>query len=130
MNTQKCKITSVISIKRDKDIKPLLFIFILLLFIVPNKLFAQQYQWLLNNPLVTDPNTNYTLNSGLISHQFDSLHQADTSNHGYIPGEKSFQRWKFIQPDRSYMSGTQIGGDIFTSAKIGNKVLANEITPC
>jgi hypothetical protein len=101
MNTQKCKITPVISIKRENDIKSLLFIFLLLLFIVPNKLFAQQYQWLLNNPLVTDPNTNYTLNSGLISHQFDSLHQADTSSHGYIPGEKSFQRWKFIQPNRS-----------------------------
>jgi hypothetical protein len=52
---------------------------------------AQNFQFLLNNALVSDSNTNYTLKAGLLRQYYDSLHSLDTSINSFMPGEKAFK---------------------------------------
>ncbi|MDZ4666736.1 MAG: hypothetical protein SGJ00_02520, partial [bacterium] len=72
------------------------------------EVYGQNYQFLLNNSGVSDPNTNYTLNAGLTRHIYDSIHTADTSIYDYLPGEKAFERYKFVMQDRMYANYTHL----------------------
>ncbi|MCK6611603.1 MAG: T9SS type A sorting domain-containing protein [Bacteroidia bacterium] len=91
---------------------------------------SQNFQFLIDNGLVSDSNTNYTLKAGLLRQYFDSLHSSDTSIMPFLPGEKAFKRFKTVMQDRIYNEDAQIGGDLFTATKMGNQLISNNIQPC
>ncbi|MCK6612411.1 MAG: hypothetical protein L6Q78_15385 [Bacteroidia bacterium] len=91
---------------------------------------SQNFQFLLDNGLVSDSNTNYTLKAGLLRQYYDSLHTLDTSISSFLPGEKAFNRYKTVMQDRVYNEDAQIGGDVFTAIKLGNQLISNTIQPC
>lgn len=109
--------------------KTKLFIFLLLFYVLKTAK-SQNYQWLINHNGVSNAESNYTITAGPIQHYIDSIKDADTSIHGFLQGEKNFNRWKNYHSNRNYAEGIQIGGDIYASSYYGKKINDGQLVRC